>query len=347
MVSNKKSNGGRVPSLDGLRAISVIFVIFDHLCISRSIPFHQTIIDFGNLGVRIFFVISGFIISRLLLEEKEKTGDISLRSFYIRRCFRILPIWLVYLVMISIVLAFTKHTPPALDMIAVLTYNADYINPVTIDLNHLWSLSVEEKFYVVWPMIITFTRKRTAIILAMVTMIGVPFLRMLELYNGASYEKLLWPFHTTADAIATGCLLALLNPWLKIDERWRMFIRSHAVWCIPLVVLIISAMSKSGILYWLVGITVLNLAIAVGIDAVVSHPESAVGRLLNSRPFIIIGSWSYGLYLWQQPLTFHRKAGMISVFPVNVALLFVVAGLGYYFVEKPSQDYGRNLCKRL
>jgi peptidoglycan/LPS O-acetylase OafA/YrhL len=83
----------RVPSLDGLRACSVAFVILDHLCISGYLPLRQRWIDFGHLGVRIFFVISGFIITRLLLEELQSSGSISLKNFYIRRFFRIVPIW--------------------------------------------------------------------------------------------------------------------------------------------------------------------------------------------------------------------------------------------------------------
>ena len=119
----------RVPSLDGLRACSIAFVIFDHLSISGAIPFSRGWINFGNLGVRIFFVISGFIITKLLLEELRTTGTVSLRSFYIRRCFRILPAWAVFLGTMLAVAGAMHRLPPPGDILALVTFNADYFVP--------------------------------------------------------------------------------------------------------------------------------------------------------------------------------------------------------------------------
>jgi peptidoglycan/LPS O-acetylase OafA/YrhL len=337
----------RVPSLDGLRACSVMFVVFDHLCISGSLPFHQSWIDFGNLGVRIFFVISGFIITTLLLEEKNRTGTISLKAFYARRFFRIVPIWACYVTVILVGLVALRRLPSLHDMLGVLTYNVDYLAPAEIDFTHLWSLSVEEKFYLIWPVTLVLAGQRAAAFGAVAVGLASPLLRFRGALTGASYEDLLWPFHNTADALAIGCLLAIGRGALENNKRWQAFFASPwKAGLIPLVIIALAASHKLGPVFWLAGVTALNLAIAAGIYAAIKQPESAVGRLLNGNPLRIIGVWSYGIYLWQQPLTFHRKTGLLSVFPVNVIVLLLVSALGYYLIEKRTQEYGRRLARR-
>ena len=215
MQTENLAHVDRVPSLDGLRAISALFVVFEHLCLSGTLPFYQTFVDFGNLGVRTFFLISGFIITTLLCKEKARTGTISLRGFYTRRCFRILPIWATYLGLIIIGLSITQRAPPLRDVLAVLSFNSDYLRPETVDLGHMWSLSVEEKFYLLWPLIMVFTRTRTAVMVALVAMITAPAFRLYEALGGASYNELLDPFHNSCDAIATGCLLGSCTQSLR------------------------------------------------------------------------------------------------------------------------------------
>jgi peptidoglycan/LPS O-acetylase OafA/YrhL len=339
----------RVPSLDGLRACSVAFVILDHLCISGSLPFHQTWIDFGNLGVRIFFVISGFIITRLLLEELRSSGSISLRDFYIRRFFRIVPIWACFVAVILFAL-WRRHDFPAPSvLLALFTFNIDYVRPAAVDLQHLWSLSVEEKFYLLWPVTLFFAGSTKAARIALAVVAVVPLIRLAGALQGVYYEYLLWQFQNTADAIATGCLLAFAWEWIGTRANGAAAKRLVSPFVTAMAIAGIfgvAACSHLGNLYWLAGPTALNLLVAAVIYGVVANPHSLLGLFLNLRAMRAIGLWSYGIYLWQQPLTLHRKVGIAGVFPVNVNVLLLVAVLGYYAIERPAQRYGRRLAAR-
>lgn len=108
----------------------------------------------------------------------------------------------------------------------------------------------------------------------------------------------------------------------------------------------LAAAHKIGWPFWLFGISALNLTIDTFIAVVIAQPHSAPGRWLNKHVVVALGLWSYGLYLWQQPLTFHRKAGLLTVFPFNIAVLLGIAIIGYYTVEKPAQGYARRLLMR-
>ena len=105
-------------------------------------------------------------------------------------------------------------------------------------------------------------------------------------------------------------------------------------------------MYKLGPWFWFGGPTIINLAIAIAIHALVNRPFSVAGRILNSRGFVLMGTWSFGLYLWQQPLTFHRKLGPVGIFPINIIVLLALAALGYYLIERPAQRYGRKIAQR-
>jgi peptidoglycan/LPS O-acetylase OafA/YrhL len=337
----------RVPSLDGLRAFSVVFVIFDHLCISGAIPLHQNWIDFGNLGVRIFFVISGFIITRLLLEELRSSGSISLKNFYIRRFFRIVPIWACFVAVILFAL-WRRHTfPSPLSLLALFTYNVDYFRPAAVDLQHLWSLSVEEKFYLLWPFALFAAGRRSAARIALAAVLVVPVIRFFGATHGSSYEDLLWRFQNTADAIAMGCLLAFAWGW--IDNRGNLKIARQLAspFVTILAVAALFGAAASGALlgdnYYLVVPTILNLLVAVVIYGVVANADSFIGVILNKPAMQAVGLWSYGIYLWQQPFTLHRKLGIVGIFPINLVVLMLISVAGYYLVERRAQAYGRRI----
>jgi len=137
----------RIPSLDGVRAISITLVVMCHLANWKhiSLPF-PTI--YGSLGVRIFFVLSGFLITKLLLREHERTETISLRDFYIRRAYRIFPAAAVYLLVITIIY---WHQLRWYSIAASALYVMNMQSYPPWMLGHLWSLSIEEQFYLLWP----------------------------------------------------------------------------------------------------------------------------------------------------------------------------------------------------
>lgn len=210
----------RLPSLDGLRAISIVLVLVGHLAGSRHFLAMATVAkagDLGNLGVRVFFVISGFLITGLLAAEREKTGGVDLRAFYIRRALRIFPAFFVFLFAAVWLSRIGFATVNRGDVLHAITYTANYRGSTsTFSLRHLWSLAVEEQFYLIWPL--TFAglslaagrrALAAALLLAPVLRVGVT-----SMYPGY-VEFVPTAFESVCDALATGCLTALVLPELR------------------------------------------------------------------------------------------------------------------------------------
>lgn len=151
----------RLPSLDGLRAVSIALVFLGHLSGTKGFPNLVQIGDYAHLGVVAFFVISGFLITRLMLLEHAKFGDVSLRLFYARRALRLLPAAYTYTLCVGLMWAAGFIQLHSRDMWHVLTYTVNYQIDRSWDFGHLWSLSVEEQFYLLWPfMFVLFKPKR-------------------------------------------------------------------------------------------------------------------------------------------------------------------------------------------
>lgn len=139
----------RIPSLDGLRAISILFVVFGHLGGTRNAPEIITFLErYANFGVRVFFIISGYLITTLLLREHAKTSTISLREFYIRRVYRIFSAAYAFAIVALVVFASQMRFR---DVLTALTYTVNYNSSPPWPIGHLWSLAVEEQFYILWP----------------------------------------------------------------------------------------------------------------------------------------------------------------------------------------------------
>src|SRR5438067_6736963 len=172
----------RMPSLDGLRAVSIALVLVGHLAGSRGFLSFDTIAkagDLGNLGVRTFFVISGFLITGLLAAEREKSGRVDLTAFYFRRALRIFPAFFVFLAAVVLLSRIGFAELDRRDFLQAVTYTFNYRGASSnFSLKHLWSLAVEEQFYLIWPLtfasLAAVTRRRT---LAAVLII-VPVLRV-------------------------------------------------------------------------------------------------------------------------------------------------------------------------
>jgi peptidoglycan/LPS O-acetylase OafA/YrhL len=306
----------RIPSLDGLRALSISLVVVGHLAHAGHAPRFLT--QYANLGVRIFFVISGYLITSLLVGEYERTGTISLRDFYVRRAYRIFPAALCF---ILVVVVLYWHTLRWYDIGAALLYlvNFDPVCPWVI--GHLWSLSVEEQFYFLWPSVLKkWYRHRTIILWAVILAapIGRTILYALKV-EGGGYGNLL----TVGDNLATGCLLATIGS--RIPEiRWK----AAALMLVALVLIpLYAADSRLRTLFMLFVLSpILHFSIAGILVHVVRHPY----RLLNLGPIVWLGNISYSLYLWQQPFfnpsSFKRYGVLWAV---------GLACFSYYMVEKP------------
>jgi peptidoglycan/LPS O-acetylase OafA/YrhL len=328
--------GGRIPSLDGLRALSIALVLLAHLTGTRHFAAIPELgrWQLGNLGVRVFFVISGFLITTLLLEEVDRTGTVSLGQFYLRRMFRIFPAFYVFCLVLFVLERTQIIALRPGDLTAAVTYTMNYHHDRSWYAGHLWSLSVEEQFYLFWPAILFFAGPRGGLRVAAMVVLAAPSLRL---------AMGLWPslrpgigetFPSVADALATGCVLAGLRPWLTRSSRWQRFFHAPLFWLAPLAVAA-CARNPSARLDWLVGETVMNVGIAVIIEKTIRMPHDLLGRVLNARPLVVIGTMSYSLYLWQQLFLNRRGSAAVHSFPWNLLLVGLVALASYYLVERP------------
>jgi len=312
----------RIPSLDGLRAISISLVVVGH---SAELRYHSsTAADvagaFANLGVRIFFIISGYLITTLLLKEYGKTSTIGLREFYVRRAYRILPAAIVFMVPVFVIF---WHELRWYHMLAAALYlaNFDFAHPWF--LGHLWSLSVEEQFYFLWPGVVKkWYRHRVAILLGVVAF--APVYRVachLMGLHGRADET----FPAVADVLAMGCLLAIFAGRLpQIKGAWALAM----IFPVVLVPVYLGALRfhLTAVLLFALW-PVMHLSIAGLLLYVVQRPY----WILNVQPVVWLGKISYSLYLWQQLFAYgdrHR--------PWYFVLCAVgLASASYYLVEQP------------
>jgi peptidoglycan/LPS O-acetylase OafA/YrhL len=221
-----KTGSRNIPSLDGLRAISVLMVVAAHTngSLSRLIPFIPSWLYsfWGTLGVETFFVISGFLITHLLLQELHTTGTVSLKRFYFRRALRIFPPFYVYMA-VALTLTLAGFATGKLSAFVVAgTYTWNYLGGGSHLLEHTWSLSLEEQFYLLWPAALVFFGARKSVKLAVWVVLLSPVSRMITYVLAPTLRALLAAMlHTGLDSIMFGCLLALL--WR--NERFNRFVQ--------------------------------------------------------------------------------------------------------------------------
>lgn len=330
-----------IPSLDGLRAVSIALVFLAHVGGTRHAPallgrFH----NIGNLGVKVFFVISGFLITTLLLREWERSGRISLKGFYLRRALRIFPAFYAY-VGISWLLAMVGLVELNRgDLLHAVTYTMNYHHDRAWTLNHLWSLAVEEQFYLIWPALLCVLGPRRALAASAMVLVAAPTIRAVMWGPlGANSTAMTREFQAVADSLATGCLLSGCYNRLGAC-RWYLGVLGSRFFllvpCALLVVAIATYKLAGGGGFYIAGQSVANLAIALGIDRCVRFPDSLEGRLLNTRPLVFVGVLSYSLYLWQELfLNPFDETSMFTAVPINLVLAVLAALASYYLIERP------------
>ncbi len=333
----------RIRGLDGLRAFSIALVLLAHLHRSRDFPYgHQARtfldnFDLGNLGVRVFFVISGFLITTLLVSEVDRTGTLSLSRFYFRRTLRIFPPFYLYVLVIGVSAWLGAVGLRDGDLAHAVTYTVNYHPDRAWHLGHAWSLSVEEQFYLLWPAVFRGLGRQRAVRLLAIYLLAAPLWRLaLAAAAPALSLGIGETFFTTADSIATGCLLALLRPQLLDSSTYRSWADSRWFHLAVPVLFAVNACSRFARLNWLVLMTLQNLLVAVAIERA-TRDAGWVARVLSWRPVVLLGLWSYSVYLWQQPfLDWHDQSSWWTAFPLNLLFAIVVAAASYYLVEQPA-----------
>jgi peptidoglycan/LPS O-acetylase OafA/YrhL len=339
-----------IPSLDGLRAFSVLAVILGHTR-DASLDHFRLLKAFrnGGQGVAVFFVLSGFLITHLLLKEKGRTGTLNLKEFYFRRTMRIFPPFYVFVLVVGILTFFHLASVDSRSFLAALTYTWNYV-PQANDswvLGHCWSLSLEEQFYLLWPLCIARLKRETCLKITLGIILLSPVSRIVTYYAWPSMRTHInMMLHTHVDAIMTGCLLTLL-----IDmDLWKTA-RSITLrpWAPALALFFLFAIATPAELRWRgtyqmsVGISLENIAIATLVLFAVFRHHSYLGQLLNWRPIRHIGMISYSLYLWQQLFTGPRTHNLAQ----SLIFSFLCAEASYFLVEKPSFRLRDMIQKRL
>lgn len=328
-----KQNARSIPSLDGLRAISVLMVIIAHARGTAGFPKwgFQQFGDIGNLGVKIFFVISGFLITSILLKEYAKSGTINLRRFYIRRSWRIFPAMYTYMAVIGLLTLAGAIVIPLRHFAYGGLYALNFLSGKhSKQLGHLWSLAVEEQFYLVWPVLLAFFGLR-AMRVCWAALLIAPLSRMAiaTLWPGTGSWQ--W-FPAVADGLAAGCLLTGYRDRIWAMGWYRAIVSSRLF--LPSTILGIAVVNRirhgsPQVGYFLESLLI--LLITVLIDRVVRFPPA----LLNWRPVATVGAMSYSLYIWQQLFLNRREALWYTTFPQSGLLVIALAAASYYLVEQP------------
>ena len=329
-----------IPALDGIRAIAVFLVIFYHFGFLWA-P--------GGLGVVIFFVLSGFLITWLLLKENEKYGDVSLKRFYQRRILRIFPAFYVYwaaLVFLLLVKGKTVLWPHA---ISAFFYVSDYYNAILGDPNngfsHTWSLAIEEQFYLLWPPTFFLLRndlkKMTRFL---VILIGAVWLHRLVLYFIFHVDQAYFyaSFDTRMDALMVGCLFATLLKRGALYSFWRALC-SKFFMLLPLAALLCSMRFGHTLLPRyrdVIAFAIDPVLIALMMVQLISFSNHSYARWIESPLMRFLGRISYSLYLYQQltlgfALKLFANQSVVTQLLAAVAVTVMAASFSYYVIERP------------
>ena len=339
----------KIPSLDGLRAISILIVINTHAAhnasypepLSKWIPFE------GDFGVTVFFVISGFLITTLLFNEQEKLGTIDLKNFYIRRILRIFPVYFLYLFVVFLFDKFQQIDIPANFYIHALTYTTNfnlsemwtYPDHVHWLLGNTWSLAVEEQFYLFWPFVLLLGNKNIKWVLIGLLLFS-PISRVLLVLFRSQSLFFLADFFKYADSIMWGALLAYLWKYapnmINNPNNYTWWLRSSAF--IVLVVWNIYQHLIPSILYVPLFRMINSILIGYLMMSVIIIQNDLIFKLLNHRILASIGIISYSLYIWQQLFLYSEEWVFGDLwfrqFPENLILVFTMGILSYNLYEK-------------
>ncbi|GAA3610066.1 hypothetical protein GCM10022223_27720 [Kineosporia mesophila] len=328
----------RRPALDGLRAFAVLAVMAFH----TSPAAHG-----GFLGVDVFFVISGYLITALLLREWTRTGRIDLRQFYLRRGLRLLPP-LVFMLVITLPFAVTgMHYDltinPLVAVLSVLLYVANWanvwVNEGTGIWTHTWSLSIEEQFYLIWPVVLiaVLVKRRKAPAFGLAALIVVVIItRWLSVQHS---DTTLWVYYATTshcDGLLLGSLMAVL-----LQNRETLVHRSETVaWVGVLGLAALFATSyieAANTYHWRLPLAALLSAMVV--HHLVTRTDGAMVRLLSLKPFVAVGMVSYGLYLYHFPVFMiiqHQGYPHLVQHSLEISVTVALTVFSWFLVEKPA-----------
>ncbi|TVT41526.1 acyltransferase [Hymenobacter setariae] len=332
-----------LPYLDGLRGVAIIIVILSH-CLKEN-PYFDVL---GEVGVEIFFVLSGFLITTLLFKEKIKNGHISLKLFYIRRALRIMPVaYLFLLVLLILNVCFALGVTPV-GFLASALYIKNIPIPNSADWysGHFWSLSIEEQFYLFFPFLLVLNLNRYTLLISLLVIV-LPIIGLLAVnkvgifYTNTAIHALVFLLNsvffgsgTVSILVGSLCAILVFKEVVVIDRLWNNYFLSFALFLLAVTigykesVLFIPHISRlffSTLIAWII---LLNL----------KQEKNLFSTILGWSAFKQIGILSYSLYIWQQLFTHNQP--WKNAFPyadslaLNLLVLYGVATASYYLYEQ-------------
>ncbi len=356
-----------LPALDGLRGVAVLAVVLYH--------FSPGVAPGGFLGVDLFFVLSGFLITSLLVNEWEASRGISLPSFWARRARRLLPALFLLLAAVGgYVLIVANHVDAqhiAVDGLAAFTYVANwhfissgqsyiqqFIQQAPSPLRHMWSLAIEEQFYLVWPLLVVLVGKLVSgqahrpgrhrrhfrhVLVAVCLTLGVAsFVRMITVYHpGGDPNRAYYGTDTRAFIILIGAALGALSVGAPTMVRWwRGALVVIGCLCASALVIAMASLSVTSPRLYEGGYGVVAVLMVILLAAAAQPGFNPLARLLTLRPLVGLGLISYGVYLWHWPVTLwlttqNTGLGGVALFGARAVVTLAVALASYVLVERP------------
>lgn len=341
-----------IKGYDTLRAISITFVVITHLGLYSVLPetdFFRTRVYFllsGSTGVNIFFALSGFLITRILLLERNESGTIKLKNFYVRRFLRLLPPLLIYYTIVFFCMMFKLIAATSTGLIMSFTYLYNFV-PVkyyTTELGHTWSLAVEEQFYLIWPFVLLFVFKArkllTIIGLVVVSCIVLLYYLPTVVINSDTGPVLLskfyfvkrWFLPAVAPIMIGSAFAIITDAW---HEKLSKNVTGNRAMLFVSMVLYLSVLFLPKVLS-----TMYPIFLAFGVSLFLLwlfyNQDSKICRVLEFQPTVYIGKISYGIYVYHG---FFIGTGpsddlMVKRFPLNLILTIIVTIISYEFIER-------------
>jgi len=365
------SNGfdqGQIPSLNGWRAVAILLVMLDHAKFTVGFPIDRlpgwalVLFEQGNLGVRIFFVLSGLLITHLLLREAEGSGAVSLGQFFLRRCLRILPVYLLYLGVLASLGAMNVYASESnICWIGALTFTRNMVGPISSYTGHFWSLAVEEQFYLIWPLcLVACTLWRYPHLASRILLVPIclcPLIRMgaFGIYADGEFPGRILGGNSIlvyADSLAMGCLGAF---WIRRMPVRKPLARPTFLFAAAMGVVAIGAgwTAPSGWGGRVLGAFIPSVqaaAILIAMWISTQHRNGVAFRILNAAPMNKLGVLSYSLYIWHVLFLCNLSGSSLRALLYDwrswwLAAL-ATAALSYYAVERPLLRLKRRVNPR-
>lgn len=339
-----------IKSLDGLRALACFAVIIAHLS-DKHTPvqdvFWREYLEVGKEGVALFFSLSGFIITLLLLREKQKYGEINIVKFISRRIIKIIPVLYVFLIFLCILMAFGVINISYESMLSSFLFYKNYsLSLYSVYNGHVWSLAVEEHFYLIWPFIVSYFNKRSLNIICVLLIIISPIMRVYTYYYHPELRRLLDIMtHNRIDSFMFGCLAAinyeLITGWVKEKINTKTSLVGSILLAIMFLVLpVFKDHSFRG--YWiLLGIPLNAILSTIIIVTIQNNDNGQVYRILNSKIIRHIGIISYSIYIWQEFCTYYFENIVVAI-----TLSYILGLLSYILIENPMEIIKKKYVSR-